>query len=517
MHVMMKNYISILILLLFTSCGDFLDEYSQDLVVPKTITDLNEVILGSGYLPSNKVEYLYGGSICWQLNILDDDINTVIALRANKGFQEMNPVYYGYTTWQMEVGRDYTGKNLAADNANWDALYQRINAMNIILHEMEENIDLSTEQDRLDAKRLEGECLFLRGQFYLMLVNMYAKAYTPATAATELGVPLKLTHYVEHDKDKDTQFERASVAEVYAQIVKDLKESVACFKESPQTKSFYRASKSAALLLLSRVYLYMQDWKNAELTANELLAENNALLDLKAVADEGYAISEDSPELLFSQGSLSLANNYFSGEGGDFCISRDLYDLYDNTDYRQSIYFKRSTQTDSLGLNRKYKMGLLRSHVSDVFTLRTAEGYLNAAEACAMQGNAQGASDWLNQLRRKRIENYADVQYNADEVIGQVRAERRKELCLEGHRWFDLRRYAVCQKAPLKKAITRVYAVYDWDNRQTFKYAEMYELPADDPAYVFAIPKSVLEFDTGMPDNIREEREYVKRIKLMEE
>lgn len=516
MLVMMKNCISIFILLLFTSCGDFLDDYSQDLVVPKTVTDLNEVMLGSGYLPSNEVDNLSVSSTCWQLNILDDDINTVIAKSADRGWQEMDPVYYGYTTWQMEVGRDYTGKHLAADNANWDALYQRINAMNIILHEMEENIDLSTEQDQKDAKRLEGECLFLRSQFYLTLVNMYAKAYDPSTAATELGVPLKLTHYVEHDKDKDTQFERASVAEVYDQIVKDLKASVACFTESPQTKGFYRASKDAALLLLSRVYLYMQDWKNAELTANELLSDNNKLLDFRSITESGYAISESSPEILFSQGSLNLQCN-FSGAAGDFCITNDLYRLYEENDFRKKIYFGRSIQSDSLSLNRKYRMGKQASRVSDVFTLRTAEGYLNAAEACAMQGNAQGASDWLNQLRRKRVENYTDVQYGTDEVIEQVRVERRKELCLEGHRWFDLRRYAVCEKAPMKKVIERVYAVYDWNNRAAFDHAEVYELQEDDLAYVFAIPKSVLEFDTDMLDNIREKREYVKRIEKKEE
>ena len=202
----------------------------------------------------------------------------------------------------------------------------------------------------------------------------------------------------------------------------------------------------------------------------------------------------------------------FTGVGGDFCISNDLYKLYDENDYRKGIYFVRSTQSDSLGLNRKYEMGKHRSYVSDIFTLRTAEGYLNVAEACAMQGDAEGASDWLNQLRYKRIENYTDVEYDANEIIDQVRVERRKELCMEGHRWFDLRRYAVCKKAPFKKTIERVYAIYDWESRNIFKYAEVYQLKEDDLAYVFAIPKSVLEFDKGMPDNIRENREYVRLI-----
>ena len=171
----MKNIVYIAILILFTGCGNFLDEYSQDLVVPKTVSDLNEVLLGNGYVPSSEVQYLRSGSIGWQLNILDDDINTVIAYVANKGLQEMDQVYYGYTTWQMEVGRNYTGNNLSGDNANWDALYQRINSMNIILHELG-NVSQSTEQDKMDAIRVQGECYFLRAQFYLLLVNMYAKA-----------------------------------------------------------------------------------------------------------------------------------------------------------------------------------------------------------------------------------------------------------------------------------------------------------------------------------------------------
>ena len=184
------------------------------------MSDLNEILLGNGYIPSWEVKYLRNGSIGWQLNILDDDVNTVIAYNAMKGSPEMDGTYYGYTSWQMEVGRNHSGNNLAADNANWDGLYQRINSMNIVLHELG-NVSQNTEQDKLDALRVEAECHFLRAQFYFLLVNMYAKAYDPDNAASELGVPLKLTYYVEHDKEKDTQFERTPVAKVYEQIVKD--------------------------------------------------------------------------------------------------------------------------------------------------------------------------------------------------------------------------------------------------------------------------------------------------------
>ena len=94
----------------------------------------------------------------------------------------------------------------------------------------------------------------------------------------------------------------------------------------------------------------------------------------------------------------------------------------------------------------------------------------------------------------------------------RVRAERRKELCFEGgHRWFDLRRYAVNELYPADdylygaKDIYRIYAEYNHDT-QRFVGAHLYMLPAGDNAYTLAIPKSVIEFDSEMKDNPRDER-----------
>lgn len=506
----MKKVIYLCMLFLFAGCN-FLDDYSQDLVVAKTVTDLEEVLLGSCYLPSREAGEINNG-FAWWLNVLDDDVNTVIAHSARKGWSTMDGRIFGYTTWQEEVGRNHRGNNLAGDDGVWTTLYQRINAVNIVLSEIDDK-DQSGEKDRLTALRVKGECHFLRAQFYLMLVNIYGDAYSPLDAATKLGVPLKLTHYVEHDKDKESQFERVSVETVYQQIIKDLQASVDYFIQSPQTRSFYRASRGAALLLLSRVYLYMQNWTEAKQVAGDFLKIKSDLQALSGMLKDSLTISmtDENPEIVFSQSSLTV-QNAFSGVGGDLCISGDLYHLYDALDGRRAVWFARSLQSDSIGLSRKYKTGSHRSYVSDLFMLRSAEGYLNMAEACAMTDDAAGASEWLNKLRDKRIENYTPLAYNLQEAMEQVRLERRKELCIEGHRWFDLRRYAVCQKAPFKKAIERVYALYNYDNKNFFMHAEVYKLEENDPAYTFSIPKSVVEFDMGMPSNIRPERKYLRTI-----
>ena len=509
---MKKNILLVLAVMILVRCG-YLDDYSQDMVVVKSVSDLDEVLLGSVYIPSKEeVQDLAWGDIGWWLHILDDDINTVITDQAENRIwnSAMNSAYFGYTTWQMEVGRSYKGDELAADNALWDDLYRRINVTNIILDEIED-LNPATEEERLDALRVRGETHFLRAQFYFLLVNIYAQAYDPENADTTLGIPLKLTGYVEHDKDKASQFERVPVAKVYEQIVKDLKAAVDYFTQSPQTRLFYRASGEASLLLLSRVYLYMQDWKNAWQAADDLLKIKSSLKDYAVVKDEDEVISRTNPEILFSQGSLNV-QNAFTGNGGDFCIANGLYRLYADNDYRKELFFTPASSSDSIALGRKYKRGLHQSYVSDLFLLRISEAYLNIAEACAMLDDPSGASDWLNIFRRNRIEGWQDVSYDQNTVIEEVRKERRRELCIEGHRWFDLRRYAVCRKAPLRKAIERVFAVYDWDSKMKFMRGEVFRLEIDDPAYVFSIPKSVLEFDTDMPDNVRPMRRLTEVI-----
>ena len=69
------------------------------------------------------------------------------------------------------------------------------------------------------------------------------------------------------------------------------------------------------------------------------------------------------------------------------------------------------------------------------------------AEACAMLGDA---GQYLLNALRGLDRRYADQNYTGDELIGQVRGERRKNFVFEGHLWFDLRRYSVCSQLPFE-------------------------------------------------------------------
>ena len=510
------------ILLLGSSCNSFLEEYSQTFIRASKVSDYDELLLGSVYEPSYTPSSSWYaipqvGSPCAFLNVLDDDMNTVAeedgALMQGGDYpypywySESNNLF-GFSAWQPDVTSTLLANNID-DAVTWTDLYQRIAILNTCIHELGK-MEVSTDADIADRARVLGECHFLRGQFYLILANLYGKPYNPSTASTDLGVPLKITSGVEHDQDKDTQFDRTPLNKIYTQIVDDLETAVDLLTDNSKGV-LYRASDKAAAILLSRVYLYMQEWENAKNAIEPYLTDN--AFELSSSVDAGTFVdapflTSGNPEILFSQGSL-YSQISFTGYAPDFCVSRDLYDLYTDDDVRKTC-FALNERTDSVALVYKYQRGSYQSTISDIFMIRSAEAYLNMAEACAMMGNQDAlANQYLNALRRERIINYTDQNYSGETLVNEIRNERRKELCFEGHRWFDLRRYSVSNPYPYSKRIYRSYSAYTTSSGGTYPLNHTYRfvLEENDPAYVFDIPKSVKEFDVvPMPGNDRPSR-----------
>lgn len=499
----------VVILAGLTSCDDFLSAYSQDRVVAKRVSDLDELLLGDVYIKNVVLPYgPTGVRSTGFFNILDDDVNTSASEgQTSKMWGNCLSNIFGYYAWQFRVGSNYNASYFQQDDATWKDLYSRINTVNVILDEITD-LPHESNDDRAAYYRVQGEAHFLRGCFFFTLANLYGNAYDPATCATDLCVPLKLTPYVEHDRDKETQFKRATVKEVYSQIVKDLTAAEEFLTRSPQNSGhrLHRASQEAASLLLSRVYLYMQEWKLAEEKADAVTrSQNNALQEFGEWNDEEPFLSRECPEIIFTQGYNHLStDDIFTAKPGDFCVTRDLYDLYDEKDCRRSCFYGHNALCDSITLTNKYERGDEITHISDVYTLRMAEAYLNKAEAQAMQDKAEACAT-LDELKSRRIEDYVPQSYTGEALVKEIRDERRRELAFEGHRWFDLRRYAVCHKYPYRKDIVHVFNGCD---DYKVSYTEVYVLPAGDPAFTFDLPESVIKFDkVPMEHNPRNERE----------
>ena len=493
-----------------TSCSDFLTEYSQDLAKVEGWQDLDEVLLGDGYMHSSRI-YIANSAV-WNdgdadgLNILHYMTDEFDLYQDNYCdylgvLDRMFPFY----TWQQDTGTDKDLKYAGGDAQYWNDLYSRINVCNMVISLIDDQPEYSLD-DAEQKERVKGEAYFLRGLCYFFLANLYAQPYNPATAADLPGVPVKNTEYVE-----DMEYDRGTLEATYTQILDDLHAATGLLKgKTPKSK--YHGSCEAALLMLSRVYLYMQDWDKAADYADQVLAMNNRLLNLATVADRSNSVSISSPETLFSMGNYLIAANFTSSRSGRdmpaFRVSDYMLDLYTRDDYRNGLYVGDADggRYDGafLKFNQQYNKWGGMNDVSSYCLLRTPEAYLTKAEALAYKGQDAQACKVLDSFLSTRMANPSPVSLSGNALIDFIREERAREFLLEGHRWFDLRRYTVCAEYPWSKVIDHSYNYYA---SYYFDYADVYRLEEYDDAYTLPIPRAIREFQVSLGNNPRPARQ----------
>jgi hypothetical protein len=511
--------------MLLTGCSsDFMEEYSQDLSHVKSVDDLQELVIGDCVLPLSLFEYSnyyysYENPNYMVLHFMGDELTE--NLNPSKKSDVMNAAenFFPYFTWQQSCNLDYQGNNSkeSQEASFWNLGYEKIGKCNTVI-DAADDVDANTDEELNTLHQALGDTYFLRAFYYFTLTNLYGKPYKPSSANTDLAVPIKLTAYIE-----DKEFTRNTVAECYEQILSDLNAAEEHLKQVQTSASIYHSSLAAIYILHSRVALYMQDWSQAQSYAKLALEQKSDLQDLSAWTTEttGYPISSDNPEVLFSNGASCFGNYiYASPQTKDrtwgsssnqpaFIVDDHLVALYDDNDGRKSAYI---TNADDVSGNQytyhkidnsKDSYGVYKT-ASDVFCIRTAEAYLNLAEADAQLGNNEEACQYLTQLRAARIADASAVSLSGDELITFIREERERELCFEGHRWFDLRRYMVDASHPFSKAIEHTFTTYvyrDWANiKQTTAY---YRLEPNDEAYTLDIPSTVRTFQNSIGSNPR--------------
>lgn len=533
----MKRYIFILILTWMNiSCSNFLEEYSQDLSKVENYTDLDELLIGDGYWRPGRA--YFANSILrvdepylMSVHLMCDE--TEIFRKVNNAdVLNIRDKFFGWITWQRQVGIDFKETKIDREDTDWNELYKRINIVNQVIAQIDQQ-SADGEKEQLEKLRIKGEAYFLRSIYYFTLVNMYAKPFDPVTASKEPGIPVKLSQKIE-----DKEFISEPLEKVYAIILADLKEARECLRQTPVKNHPYRADIVAAHLLTSRVYLYMQDWQNAKNYADSVIVRKGELENLNNwnAADETNFLSRSSVETIFSMGGHLLAPALYSTNGQNawgqmlrypaYTISKDLVDLYgeknDQSDLRRGIYIRQITPMISnvpsapvwvLGKvdgPRSFKNGTVACEVSDFYLMRVAEAYLNAAEAAAQLGKTTDAVQLLKYLRQNRMSKDIVSYGEGANLIQFIREERERELCLEGHRWFDLRRYMVDRQYPFSKKIEHYYTDFNskvTDPNTGLKYQTLsYVLEANDPAYTLSLPKEVTDFQNTLPSVERPER-----------
>ncbi|MHA4893552.1 RagB/SusD family nutrient uptake outer membrane protein [Pedobacter sp. PWIIR3] len=349
-----------------------------------------------------------------------------------------------YASDYTPIEQYYKNSVLVTSNSGtfWTELYSGIYQCNAAI----EGIDGSSSVTTPLREQLIGEAKFMRAYFYFYLTNLYGE------------IPLTLTT----DYKVNNSLSKSQVANVYAQIIKDLQEAKTLLPENFYTAvggtSTERAYpvKAAASALLSRVYLYTKDWQNAETEANLVISNSKFSL-----TDPSLTFRKNSVESI-----LQLAvPTPLSGNGNTkesqyfvllekpgqvyfpFALTQGIYDAFDLTDRRRSgwigSYVDNSvTPNEIYHYPYKYKVNSDASQPNSEYLvmLRLAEQYLIRAEAKAHLGKLTEAANDLNKIRnRAGLSDF--VSNDATTLLNAISQENRKEFFAEwGHRWFDLKR-----------------------------------------------------------------------------
>jgi hypothetical protein len=383
----------------------------------------------------------------------------------------------------------------------WSQYYSALTNINNFLDNVD-NITITTSSADEAAKEkstlanCKGEACFLRAYYYYQLVKRYAKDYEPATAASDLGVPMML-HF-----NLSAQPSRATVEEVYTQILSDLTTAKSLITTEGKLGS-NRITKDCITALEARVYLTSHKYTDAVTAVNTLINSGryplvNTQDDLRNVWHKD-AIDESIFMLFASQPSeLALSNSIYLGFTGatnkytpDFIPEQWVIDLFDDADLRKQIYLEKKpvylqgTDYDIYLLN-KYPGNpeLFTSAVTNYQhkpkVFRIAELHLIKAEALAWDGTGNDAQALaaLNVLRTNRG-LLALTAITGDALKKEIQNERTRELLAEGTRLDDLKRW--------KLGVTRGLPQVSGTVLSGANASELVK-PANEDKFVWAIP-----------------------------
>lgn len=342
-------------------------------------------------------------------------------------------------------------------------------------------------EEQRTIELIEAQALFMRALCHFDLCRVYGQPYNYTADASHLAVPVLTITPGPEDLPA-----RKSAKAVYDQIINDLLESERLFADTPMQDA-YHISKTATQALLSRVYLYKNDIDNtirySTLVIGQIpLAHGEDYINMYTGMIAG---KEAIFRLNGTLKSQQLAIKFYSTTEPVAYPADTLISLYtDKTDIRLQL-LQPNPKVNSKYITLKYyirdqTISQEKRHY-DPFVLRASEMYLNRAEAYLLKNQPEKAIDDLKILYARALSKPAteiEITYSSVEELAQLlKRERAKELCFEGHQFFDIIR----QKDNLNRGATTT---------STVKF-----LPYPNDLFVLPIPQSELNANKNMVGN----------------
>ena len=502
----MKQYLIIVtgILLIFTSCEEFLDEQPQGTYPLAAFYQTEEHAQLAITACYEKISFSNSINRLWVFaDVASDD--------AVKG---------GFPGDQADIGLidDF---QISADNGNlettWEIFYEGVARSNLVLKYVP---DIAMDQALKD--RIIGEAYFLRGYFYFELCNIFG------------NIPLIL----EPLNPDEMQVPKSMRSDVYHQIEFDFTEAVKSLESALEMDpGVYpgsekgRATPGAAKALLAKTYLFDKKWSEALTAALEaesygyslmqvyqynfnVLYENNSesIFEIQHLsgqspnmgsvlnqwlaprAQRGYGFNEptqdfvDEFEVTTPENIYDPRIDYTLGRNGKLWFDDIPYNpSWSSTNYNQKKYLQPVSETPIRG-----------DANLNLTIIRFAEILLIQAEALCELDRGGEALVPLNRVRKRARESYLydenlegfgsipdgllpDVTITDQAPLREaIRHERRVELGFECQRYFDVIRYG------------EAYANNAFSNKPNFIYSTHSAFP---------IPQSEMETNLEMVQN----------------
>ncbi|GHT72322.1 hypothetical protein AGMMS50262_00650 [Bacteroidia bacterium] len=493
----MKKYISILFLVLISSCDSFLDVPTATQTQLDTPKKIKELLITSYPLANYAVLAELSGD-----NFIDNQVPVNNVSLVGEAFEPMDTELF---EWRETISSDEEDSPYYL----WEQFYQSIAAANHVL----EAIDiLKTKGNTTNMNPQKGEALILRAYSHFILVNLFAKTYKdPVNSANDLGV----TYITQPAKKVIVQYERNSVAEVYALIDKDIEQGLPLIDDDVYDQPKYHFTKVAAHAFASQFYLYKRDYQKVIEHADAVLGMGNpsALLrDWKSnysnpETEMNVYINSNSAANLLLIPTYSIYNRRFgryrygwngpaskgtNGAGPTWssrppflqgwlwtsnqnygAFHAKLMELFEYTNKIAGIGYphimRTEFTTDDVLLNRaeaKIMLGQIDAGVKDLDYWNVShKGTRELTRNAVTSFYTANRADFVFPFHTTELSPQFVVTAEQKPFIDCVLHFRRLERLLEGHRWFDLKRYGIEITHLAGKSATPIVLTYDDDRR----------------------------------------------------
>ena len=464
------NYMIIMVLIaVLTGCEKFTDVKPKGKNVLDKVTDLDQLL---------NYEYAEAGldikDACMLVNDMFPSITNIPNLLSNPAIT-MKKVLF---TWDEETDR----AALATSDSKYETWYKIIGSVaNPVLL----MADKASGDTRL-AARIKAEAYVLRAYFQYLAVNFYAKAYDPATAATDPGVP-----YLRENDLLSVPNKKYTVKEVYDLILKDLTAAFALNSLPDVPANLMRIGKPFAWAVQAKVLMSMHDFDGALQAANNCLALKNIIDDHRNCIAAG----------VFSRPEMKSAEDLFYTNASLLvqAFTDDMRSSFESGSILLN-YYKKANGSNYYGLP------VDAWGASDYYSgcgLTTVDMYLIQAECKIRSGRMDDLHEAVNILNKIREYRIIPEQYTPLEASSKAAAFNilknisRTENFYTCKNYINLKRWNKDDeyKTTLQKTITYTLK----GKTESFSYS----LQPDSPLWIFPFPQNATTFNPNLTQNYK--------------